>query len=127
RIDRENTTHQKWRLASGTPDVASPLLYDGIVYLSDNGGTLTALDAATGTPLYKERPDKDNHFASPAAGDGKIYLPGRKGTVSVVAAGREFKVLSVNKLADAFDASPTISGGRLYLRGASHLWAIGTK
>ena len=127
RIDRENAAHQRWRLNSGTPDVASPLLYDGIVYLSDNSGALTALDAATGAVLYKQRPDKDNHFASPAAGDGKIYLAGRNGAVSVVAAGREFKLLSVNKLPDPFDASPAISGGRIYLRGSSHLWAIGTR
>jgi outer membrane protein assembly factor BamB len=127
RIDRENVAHQKWRVNSGTPDVASPLVYDGIVYLSDNSGALTALDAATGAQLYKQRPDKDNHFASPAAGDGKIYLAGRSGAVSAVAAGREFKVLSVNKLPDAFDASPAISGGRIYLRGAAQLWAIGSK
>jgi outer membrane protein assembly factor BamB len=84
---------------NGTPDVASPLLYDGIVYLSDSSGALTAVDAATGAMIYKDRPDKDNHFASPVAGDGKIYLAGRNGTVSVVEAGRTFKVLSVNKLA----------------------------
>jgi outer membrane protein assembly factor BamB len=127
KIDRQNTAHQKWRINSGTPDVASPLLYDGIVYLSDSGGALTAVDAATGAVLYKERPDKDNHFASPVAGDGKIYLSGRNGTVSVVAAGKTFKVLSVNKLGDPLDASPAISGGRLYLRGSAHLWAIGAK
>ena len=127
KIDRENTAGQKWRVNAGTPDVASPLLYEGIVYLSDNSGTLTTLDAATGKGIYKDRPDKDNHFASPAAGDGKIYLTGRNGTVSVLAAGREFKVLSVNKLADPMDASPAISGGRLYLRGAKYLWAVGEK
>jgi outer membrane protein assembly factor BamB len=127
KIDRQNTAHQKWRIASGTPDVASPLLYDGIVYLSDSSGALTALDAATGAVFYKERPDKDNHFASPVAGDGKIYLSGRNGTVSVVAAGKTFKVVAVNKLGDPLDASPAISGGRLYLRGGSHLWAVGVK
>ena len=127
KIDRQNTAHQKWRMNNGTPDVASPLLYEGIVYLSDNSGALTAVDAATGAVIYKDRPDKDNHFASPVAGDGKIYLAGRNGTVSVVAAGREYKLISANKLPDAFDASPAISGGRLYLRGAAHLWAIGTK
>jgi outer membrane protein assembly factor BamB len=112
---------------SGTPDVSSPLLYDGLVYLSDNSGTLTVLDASTGAQVYKQRPDKDNHFASPVAGDGKIYLASRNGTVSVVAAGREFKVLSVNTLGTPFDASPAISGGRIYLRGATTLWAIGEK
>jgi outer membrane protein assembly factor BamB len=127
KIDRENAAHQRWRVNSGTPDVSSPLLYEGIVYLSDNSGTLTALDAKTGAQVYKQRPDKDNHFASPAAGDGKIYLASRNGTVSVVAAGREFKVLSVNVLGTPFDASPAISGGRIYLRGATTLWAIGEK
>jgi outer membrane protein assembly factor BamB len=116
-----------WKIESGTPDVASPLLYDGLVYLSQNNGALTCLDAATGAAVYKERPDKDNHFGSPAAGDGKIYLPGRNGTVSVVAAGRAFKTLAVNELKDPLDASPAISGGRIYLRGASHLWAVGLR
>src|SRR6185295_16777239 len=101
KIDRQNAEHHRWRMNAGTPDVASPLVYEGIVYLSDNSGALTAVDAATGAVIYKERPDKDNHFASPAAGDGKIYLTGRNGTVSVVAAGRTFKVLSVNKVGDA--------------------------
>ncbi len=127
KIDRENATHQRWRVNNGTPDVASPLIYEGLVYLSDNSGTLTALDLKTGETVYKKRPDKDNHFASPVAGDGKIYLAGRNGTVSVVAAGREFNVLSVNTLGTPFDASPAISGGRIYLRGATTLWAIGER
>lgn len=126
-VDREHAAHQRWRVNNGTPDVASPLIYEGLVYLSDNSGTLTALDVKTGEVVYKKRPDKDNHFASPVAGDGRIYLAGRNGTVSVVAAGREFSVLSVNALGTPFDASPAISGGRIYLRGATALWAIGER
>lgn len=127
KVDRTSTTHQRWRLDSGTPDVASPLLYEGLIYLSQNNGALTCLDAATGATVYKERPDKDTHFASPVAGDGKIYLTGRGGTVSVVAAGRAFNVLAVNELKDPMDSSPAISGGRIYLRGTSHLWAVGAR
>jgi len=126
-IDRERTAGQRWKVKAGTPDVASPLLYDGLIYLSDNNGTLTVLDAATGAQVYKNRPDKDNHFASPVAGDGKVYLAGRNGTVSVVQAGREYRVLAVNELKTPFDSSPAISGGRLYLRGATALWAIGER
>ena len=125
KVDRQNAAHERWRLPSGTPDVPSPLLYQGHVYLSGTNGTLTCLDAASGRELYKQRPDKDSHYASPVAGDGKIYLAGRGGTVSVVAAGTDFKVLSVNELGDPLDASPAISGGRIYLRGAKFLWAVG--
>ncbi len=127
KVDRQNKAHERWRLGGGTPDVASPLVYDGLVYLSDSNGTLTCVDARTGESVYKERADRNNHFASPAAGDGKVYLTGRNGAVTVVQAGRTFKVLAVNELGDPMDASPAISGGRLYLRGSAFLWAIGTK
>jgi outer membrane protein assembly factor BamB len=126
-VDRANAAHLRWRLESGTPDVASPLLHDGLVYLIGTNGTLTCLDAASGAQVYKQRAGKDSHYASPAAGDGKIYLAGRSGSVAVVAAGRAFQVLSVNEIGDPLDASPAISGGRLYLRGGTHLWAIGRK
>ena len=124
KVDRENAAHQRWRLPAGTPDVASPLLYDGLVYLSGTSGALSCLDAATGAEVYKGRPDKDSHYASPVAGDGKIYLAGRAGAVSVIAAGRELKVLAVNMIGDPLDASPAISQGRIYLRGSAFLWAI---
>ena len=127
KVDRASATHERWRIPSGTPDVASPLLYDGLVYLSGTNGTVTCLDAATGKQLYRERTGANSHFASPAAGDGKIYLAGRDGAVAVLAAGRAFKVLSLNKLGDPLDASPAISGGRIYLRGSAQLWAIGAR
>jgi len=127
KVDRANAAGERWRVASGTPDVASPLLYDGLVYLGSTSGTVTCLEAATGKQLYRERTGCNSHFASPVAGDGKVYLTGRDGAVAVVAAGRSFKLLSVNKLGDPLDASPAISKGRIYLRGASQLWAVGAR
>ena len=127
KVDRANAQHERWRIAGGTPDVASPLVYDGLVYLAGTGGTVTCLDAVTGKQLYRERTGATSHFASPVAGDGKIYLAGRDGAVAVLASGRSFKVLSVNKLGDPLDASPAISNGRIYLRGAACLWAVGSR
>jgi outer membrane protein assembly factor BamB len=127
RVDRTHAAGERWRIASGTPDVASPLLYDGRVYLGGTNGTVTCLDAATGKQLYRERTGANSLFASPTAGDGKVYLSGRDGAVVVLAAGRTFQVLSVNKLGDPLDASPAISNGRIYLRGAAHLWAVGAR
>jgi outer membrane protein assembly factor BamB len=127
KVDRSSSEFERWRVASGTPDVASPLVYEGLVYLGGTGGTVTCLEAATGKLLYRERTGANSHFASPVAADGRIYLTGRDGAVAVLAAGRTFKVLSVNKLGDPLDASPAISGGRIYLRGAAYLWAIGAR
>jgi outer membrane protein assembly factor BamB len=38
----------RWTKPSGSPDVPTPLIYDGLVYLCDEGGLLTCLDAVTG-------------------------------------------------------------------------------
>jgi outer membrane protein assembly factor BamB len=117
-----------WRMAHGTPDVPSPVVYDGLVYLCGEDGNLTCLDAKTGKALYSgQRTHPGRHRASPVYADGKVYLTARDGTVTVVKAGPEFKVLATNTVPDQTTASPAIAGGRIYLRGWDTLYAIGTK
>jgi outer membrane protein assembly factor BamB len=115
-----------WRKPSATPDVSSPLICDGFVYLcGENGGPLICLDAKTGEEKYSERLHGARYRASPVAADGKIYLTARDGVVTVVKAGPKFEKLAENKLPDETAASPVVSGGRIYLRGFDALWAIG--
>jgi hypothetical protein len=117
--------YERWRMAHNTPDVPSPLVHDGLVYLSRENGNLICLDAKTGKELYTERTHSDRHRASPVYADGKVYLTARDGTVSVVQAGPKFKLLASNKLPDLFTASPAVANGRIYLRGFEALYAIG--
>jgi outer membrane protein assembly factor BamB len=119
--------HIQWRIAKNTPDVPSPLVYDGLVYLGRENGDLLVLDATTGKQFYYEPTHNHIHRASPVYGDGKIYLTSRDGLVSVVQAGRTFKLLATNELPDKTAASPAISGGRIYIRGYQNLWAIQEK
>jgi outer membrane protein assembly factor BamB len=116
---------EAWRMAHNTPDVPSPLVHDGLVYLCGETGTLTCLDAKNGTVLYSERTHNYRHRASPVYADGKVYLTARDGTFTVVKAGPKFEVLAGNKLPDTFAASPAISNGRIYLRGFEALYAVG--
>src|SRR5207244_2914418 len=46
---------EPWRLATGAPDIASPLLYDGLLYLCQENGYLVCADAKTGKQIYRER------------------------------------------------------------------------
>ncbi len=117
---------EKWRFKT-TPDVPSPLLVDGVVYLMGASGQLTAVDAKSGQELYNVRVTNERHRANPAYFDGKILLVGREGNMAVLKPGKEAGELTKSKLPDTFTASPAISGGRIYLRGWNHLWAIGTK
>ena len=114
-----------WTLERGTPDVPSPLINQGIVYLNRENGVLIAIDAKTGNQIYQERAYEHRHRASPVYGDGKIYLTARDGMVTVVKAGRNYEVLSKNEIGEQISASPAISNGRIYLRTFDALYAIG--
>jgi outer membrane protein assembly factor BamB len=119
--------YMQWRISKNTPDVPSPLVYDGLVYLGRENGELLVLDAMTGKQLYYAPTHNHIHRASPVYADGKIYLTARDGVISVVQAGREFKLLATSQLPDKTAASPAISGGRIYIRGYQYLWAIEQK
>ncbi len=115
---------EQWRRPQNTPDVSSPLVHDGLVYLSREYGELICLDAKTGKEHYKKQLHKARYRASPVYADGKVYLTARDGTFTVVKAGPRFEVLATNKLPNQTAASPAISGGRIYIRAFEALYAI---
>ena len=114
-----------WRIPRDTPDVPSPLIHDGLVYLCRENGDLIVMEAQSGKQLYTNRTTRDRHRASPVYGDGKIYLSARNGVITVVKAGPKFQILSQNDLGEPISASPAVSGGRIYIRTFNALYAIG--
>jgi outer membrane protein assembly factor BamB len=117
--------YEQWRRPHNTPDVPSPLIHDGLVYLCRESGVLMCMDARTGKELYQQRLHPARYRASPVYADGKIYCTARDGTITVVKAGPVFEQLAVNKVHDEIAASPVISNGRIYLRGFQNLYAVG--
>ncbi|MDP7276557.1 MAG: PQQ-binding-like beta-propeller repeat protein [Planctomycetaceae bacterium] len=116
-----------WMMSDGTPDVPSPLIHGGLVYLCSENGNLSCFDAKTGKQQYLQRTHRMRHRASPVIADGKIYLSARDGKVTVVQAGRTFKILAQNDIEEPLASSPVISNGTLYLRTFDALWAIRAK
>jgi outer membrane protein assembly factor BamB len=122
--DAANLAH--WKRDNNTPDVPSPLLVDGLVYLCRENGNMMCLDANTGTEHYiDQQTTRDRHRASPVYADGHIYTTARKGVVTVLKAGPKFEIVAQNDLGESTSASPAISGGRIYLRTFDALYAIG--
>ena len=119
------TPGEKWRLPRGTPDVPSPILVGGTLFLMGEKGRLTALDPASGEELASLQLTNERHRANPVAAGGKLYLVGREGTMPVVTATRNPEIVAKNKLPDTFTASPAIVGDRIYLRGWDFLWVVG--
>ncbi len=123
--DITDSNWQRWKLRNGTPDVPSPLIHDGLVYLCRENGVLICLDAKTGKKLYEERAHRHRHRASPVYVNGFIYLTSRDGVITVVKTGRQFEIVASNALGEVIAASPAISNGTLYLRSYQALYAIG--
>ena len=120
----EQADARVWTLKKGTPDVATPVVHDGLVYLSRENGVFSCVDAKTGKKLYSKRIVSDKHRSSPVVADGKIYLLGRKGKAIVVKPGRELEIVSTSELSEEITASPAVAGGTVYVRTYDSLIAF---
>ena len=121
-ISKSKTDHM-WAYAR-TPDVPSPLIVGGLVYLNMADGNLSCLDQATGEEYYYERTHRQRHRASPVYANGYLYLTARDGVISVVKAGKKFEMVAQNELGESMSASPVIANETMYLRTFDSLWAI---
>jgi outer membrane protein assembly factor BamB len=117
-------THVLWTVATGAPYVSSLLHYQGIIYMANDVGVLTAVDARTGERVWQQRVD-GVFSASPVGGGGHVYFVSENGDTVVVRAGRAPEVVGRNSVGERALASPAISNGRLFLRTDDHLIAVG--
>ncbi|MFN4259342.1 MAG: PQQ-binding-like beta-propeller repeat protein [Gemmataceae bacterium] len=123
-------SHVAWEVSrKGSRDVASPILWQDLLYLGDRYGMLSCYEAKTGKQLFKERCGSRPFSASPVAVQGHLLYLMEDGVTFVVEPSKEFKIVRRNRLTDGseFRASPAIVDGKLYLRSQTHLYCIGAK
>ena len=115
-----------WRLEKYLPNVPSPLLYGGLLYLVKDGGILTVLDAETGEVVKQGRlPEAyDKYYASPVGADGRVYLFSEPGKATVVSAGREWETLSQHDFEEPVYGTPALDGPNMYVRTAAALYCF---
>ena len=115
-----------WRVQKFLPNVPSPLLYDGVMYLIKDGGILTTLNPKTGEILKQGRLTGAlyTYYASPVGVGGKVYLMSQTGKMSVVKAGGQWELLQVNDFGEDTFSTPAIASGRIYVRTKTKLYAF---
>jgi outer membrane protein assembly factor BamB len=123
RGDLSSSSHLLWHVPTGAPYVSSLLYYDRRVYMANDVGVLTAVDAGDGRRIWQERVD-GVFSASPIAGAGYVYFPSEGGVTFVVKAGPTPEIVAKNDLGVRIIASPAASGGRLFFRTDDHLFSI---
>ncbi len=113
-----------WQANRGVPTRPSLLMLKDLIFMVDDKGIATCLDAKTGKSHWQERLGGE-YSASPVAGAGNVYFCDQNGKTTVVKASAEFESVAENKLDGSFMASPAIAGENLFLRTKTHLYCIG--
>jgi len=116
-------THLAFRVKKAAPNKPSLILDGDLLYMINDGGIASCVEAATGTPVWSERVG-GNYSASPLLAGGHLYFCSEEGKVAVVKTGRTFTPVAENQLEGGFMASPAVSGKALYLRSKTHLFRI---
>jgi outer membrane protein assembly factor BamB len=117
------STHVVWQFARSVPNKPSILLVDDLLYLINDVGIASAVEARTGELVWQSRVG-GTFSASPIHVAGRIYLFDEDGKTTVIEAAREFKVLAENHLDNGFMASPAVAGNALFLRTRTDVYRI---
>ena len=104
----------------------SPLLVGADLYLVDDSGVATCLDAKSGKQHWKKRVG-GNFTASPLFAENRIYLLDEAGKTYVIAPTHdEYQELAVNELPGRTQATIASADESLFLRTDKSLYRIQT-
>jgi len=112
-----------WKEKKNVPTKPSLLLDGDYLYMVDDSGIASCLEAKTGALKWRERLGGD-YSASPIVAGGNLYFFSENGGIHVVAASPEFKKVGEGKFADGIMASPAVSGDALFVRTRSAMYRI---
>jgi outer membrane protein assembly factor BamB len=116
-------THVVWQLRRGAPLTPSPILVGDDLYVVNDLGIVSCVDAKSGNVIWQQRLS-GSFSASPLFADGRLYFSSENGTTTVLAPGREFRRLAINALDGAILASIAVSDRAFYIRTDTSLYRV---
>jgi outer membrane protein assembly factor BamB len=119
--------HVAWKVKKNVPNRSSVLLLDDLIYMVDDKGIASCVEAKTGGDVWRKRIEGKGYSASPLYADGKIYFLSEEGDSTAIALGRAFSLLGEGKMGDGYMASPAVADNALFLRTRSHLYRVEKK
>ena len=108
---------------SALPDVSSPAVKDGLIYITTGGGEVSCRELLKDEQLWAKE-FKDGFYASPLIIGDRIYVTDRKGIIHVFKTGRAFAAVAEIPLGESADSTPAVAEGRLIIRGQKHLMCL---
>ncbi len=115
-----------WENDEYLPEIASPVVSNGLIFIATSYGVLACYDAASGEKYWEEEAPH-GFSASPLIADGKLYAMDSGGNMHIYSLSKEVKKLGTPALGERAYASPAFSEGTIYLRGEKYLYCIGNE
>ena len=119
-------THIGWKLTRGVPGLSSPILVGDLLFLCNDKGMATCVEAKTGKMLWQERLGA-NLSSSPIFVAGRLYFTDEAGRTTILQPKATFDLLATNMLDGTIKASPAVVGKALIVRTETHLYRIEEK
>jgi outer membrane protein assembly factor BamB len=105
------------------PQIPTPVIVDGKMYMVHDRGMVTCLDALTGTPVWKEKL-AGNFNASPVYAAGNIYFFNVKGDCTIIKPGDTFNKVAECSIEETVKTVPAFIRDKMLLRTAKNLYLI---
>ena len=124
RYEGLDTPELVWKMTKGAPKMPSPLLVGKELYVMNDGGILSCVDAITGELQWRERVGGE-FSSSPTFANGLLYFSDRAGKTTVIRPGKELEVIAENQMGSPHMASITPYRNSFLLRSEEGLYRIG--
>ena len=116
-------THVKWMYEDEVPQIPTPVIVEGRMYMVHDRGMVTCLDAMTGKVTWKEKL-KGNFNSSPIYAGGNIYFMNIKGFCTIIKPGNTFQKVAENDIDETVKAVPVFVQDKMILRTDKNLYLI---
>ena len=115
-----------WQTAKLSPSFASPLWFDGSVFVINDPNVMVRADATSGETQWQLRLE-GNFFSSPVVAAGHLFAFSHEGVGFVVEPSGKGRIVARHDFGDTILGTPSAANGALYVRSDGHLWKIAAK
>jgi outer membrane protein assembly factor BamB len=119
----------KWKYQRAVPQLPSPVVFQNVLYMVNDGGIVTTLNPETGELIKQGRLTGalGAYYSSPVVAGGHLYFISERGAVAVLPPGGDLTPLVVNNLGEDTYTTPAFADGKIYIRTVEALYAFGAK
>ncbi len=116
-------TKVKWMCEKDVPQIPTPVIVDGKMYMVHDRGLVTCLDPKTAGAIWSHKL-KGNFNASPVYAAGNIYFINLKGVCTIIKPGDALNLVAENSIHEKVKATPVFVGDKMILRSDKFLYLI---